>query len=613
MKNIVFLLSAVFLNIQILIAQPPLLQSEGPFAGMVDAVVTDGQSGNVYAASYPGGIFRIDPALGCSFLNEGINFKDGLPSAHGVDLRPGHPAEMIACSENNLYYSSNSGEQWSLVFSGGQGIFREVRFVNDSIAFAFSGSELLRSRNGGQSWTVLPPQNMTGTISAVGWDELNGQIYFSVFDSLLYSSDFGDTWQGVDFPGSGIHDIYIAPAGSELYVVADSIYRRAARSRQWENISAGAPNICWTICQDAFRDSILYLGSELGLYRWSPASAKWIESSSGLEEPYMNVPHLPVIRCIYSDPDHPGVVYAGTQKPGLYRSPDYGQSWEKIGVYGAEINDVLLQADGSRLIVGEPRGVKVRENGNWNYSGLYADMGAVAYTLETRPDNPQVLFAGGQSGTLTEAKINISADGGQTWQSRGIANAGVVTDFALVPHNPNIIIASLRNDFHMAAGIYRSMSGGLTPSAWMPVSGTQNLIVTRLLYCPADTSFYAFEYWGDVYKSSDFGQSFVKVGVIPYYQHPKVGGGVISIMSAAWDGENNRLLAAGPGLWASDDGGADWTQIAPAIGNGYPVVSSVKIRQDNSYYAGTLGLGIFRSRDSGQNWFNILAELPAVL
>ena len=61
-----------------------------------------------------------------------------------------------------------------------------------------------------------------------------------------------------------------------------------------------------------------------GLYRLAAGSESWERATEGL-------PDQPAIRALTVHPQHPNVIYAGTQE-GPYRSDDYGKSWTKVGV-----------------------------------------------------------------------------------------------------------------------------------------------------------------------------------------------------------------------------------------------------------------------------------------
>lgn len=112
-----------------------------------------------------------------------------------------------------------------------------------------------------------------------------------------------------------------------------------------------------------------------GLYRYADDDGEWRNITKGL-------PPNPQVRALLIHPEHPAVIYAGTQR-GPYRSDDRGEHWEAL--------------DPER----EP-----------------ADVWSLAF----HPRNPAILFAG-----YEPCAISRSDDGGAHWQ-------GMNTEKVVFPH-----------------------------------------------------------------------------------------------------------------------------------------------------------------------------------
>ena len=61
-----------------------------------------------------------------------------------------------------------------------------------------------------------------------------------------------------------------------------------------------------------------------GLYRLAAGDDRWESATRGL-------PDAPAIRAIATHPQHPEIVFVGTQH-GPYRSDDHGEHWERLDV-----------------------------------------------------------------------------------------------------------------------------------------------------------------------------------------------------------------------------------------------------------------------------------------
>jgi hypothetical protein len=64
------------------------------------------------------------------------------------------------------------------------------------------------------------------------------------------------------------------------------------------------------------------------------------------------------VRCLAADPLQRGVIYAGTQGSGLFRSSDFGQTWQPAGLGGEVVKDVA--APGSLVTFCNIHGLKHR-------------------------------------------------------------------------------------------------------------------------------------------------------------------------------------------------------------------------------------------------------------
>jgi photosystem II stability/assembly factor-like uncharacterized protein len=156
----------------------------------------------------------------------------------------------------------------------------------------------------------------------------------------------------------------------------------------------------------------IYVGAEAsGLYRKEAGINQWQALTDGMSP-------SPQTRAIAIHPQHPEVVFVGTQR-GVYRSQDSGDRWQR----------------------------------------MHLPEGRIVWSLAFHPQNPQIMFLGTEG-----SDVYRSDDGGESWQYLStIANPDAVQmafatrilGLAIEPVDPNRIYAALE-----VGGAARSADGG---------------------------------------------------------------------------------------------------------------------------------------------------------
>jgi hypothetical protein len=214
-------------------------------------------------------------------------------------------------------------------------------------------------------------------------------------------------------------------------------------------------------------------------------------------------------------------------------------------------------------------------------------LGGIGYDIHMRPDNYNILYV-----TDTNAGVNMSADGGNTWSG---ANTGITARLGLSgdaipvfcltidPHNPNIIWAGTQG----TRGIFKSVDGGNT---WTEKDNdiTDPLGSTFRGFTvdprTSDIVYAAGEIPGSDDPTKSYGLSFTLAKGVVY---KTVDGGVN--WTAIWRGD-----AVARYIW-----------IDPGNPNVLYVSTGFIDREPMNSNAATLspgGVGVLKSQDGGQTW-----------
>ncbi|MBT9333238.1 WD40/YVTN/BNR-like repeat-containing protein [Paracidobacterium acidisoli] len=298
-------------------------------------------------------------------------------------------------------------------------------------------------------------------------------------------------------------------------------------------------------------------------------------------------------------PDQPNVFYIGQVDGGVWKSTDYGRTWnpifdqqdtQSIGAIAVAPSDssVVYVASGEGLhrpdlSVGDGIYRSSDAGKTWTHLGLRD--GEQIPALAVDPQNPDRLFAavlGHPYGANAERGIFRSEDGGKTWKKvlyKDDRTGG--SDVVIDPQNPQIVYASLWEetlgpweDANSYAGthggLFKSTDGGAT---WKPLT-------------------------------SGLPDNPVQINVAIAASHPQR-----LYATVATKAEGGYASDKGLGVYRSDDAGATWQRItddprpAMKIGGGDLPVPVVDPKNPEIVYS--TSIVTCRSTDGGKTWISL--------
>ena len=309
-------------------------------------------------------------------------------------------------------------------------------------------------------------------------------------------------------------------------------------------------------------------------------------------------------RAVAGVPSQPNVFYVGAVNGGVWKSDDYGRTWnpifdnqptQSIGAIAVAPSNpnIVYVASGEGLqrpdlSIGDGIYKSTDAGKTWTHLGLRDGEQIPALAID--PRDPNRLFAavlGHPFGANAERGIFRSLDGGVTWQKLLYKDENTGgSDVELDPENPDVVYASLwqsrlgpwedNNAFAgTSGGLFKSTDGGQT---WQKLTKglPQNLTQVDVSIAPSQTSrlyatvattektAYQTDKGMGFYRSDDAGESWYRVTADPR-PAMKIGGGDLPVPRI--DPKNPDIVySASIVTMRSSDGGKTWQSLRGAPG-----------------------------------------------
>jgi photosystem II stability/assembly factor-like uncharacterized protein len=334
---------------------------------------------------------------------------------------------FLGAAQGGVWRSSDRGDHWAAMTDNApslaigalaidpnnhQTIYAgtgEANFAQDS----YYGAGILRSTNGGTSWTQLGGATFTGLrIARIAVTPgTAGRVFVATGGGLYRSVDSGATWtQMSGTPLAAATDVTIDPATPTTVVVSfwgGAIYRSTnadAGNPTWTQLSGGLPtaNVTRIALGRAPSNSLVLYALMAGPWNANPALAYLVNA--------------------------------------LYRSTDGGTTWAAIPLPGGNIGgqgfynlNVAVDPTTPDIIylsgISLWKGIRNPSTSTWMFSDIGSGYHPDNHALTFDPTDHQVIYAGSDGG------IYRSTDGGGTWDD-SINRDLCLTQFEFIAQHP---------------------------------------------------------------------------------------------------------------------------------------------------------------------------------
>jgi hypothetical protein len=570
------------------IGPAPLDAPGGPFSGRVSALAVDPtNSAVVYLGAADGGVWKT--------TDGGLHWTpmtDSQPSLSvgAIALDPTNPSIVyLATGEGNgsgdnfpgvgILKSTDGGQTWTNIQGPFVGQFIGSIAVDPSnpqivLATAFVlpfASELFRSTDGGMTWTG----NQNLTFTSVLFDPSHpGVAYAGGVDTsfaVFKSTDDGVTWTAIEHVSGTTGRTKLTLSGSTLYAAFGS-------------------NCAPASCIDGAT-----------LVKSTDGGTTWAQLN-----PPTNSQFCPG-QCTYGltiavSPTNPNLVFFGAINQ--IHSSDGGTTWIDDTALHVDYHAQAFSADGAKLYVGNDGGAWSTNNPSAGASVTWTNLNATLATLQfyfgisMAAGNPGI----GLGGTQDNSTALYSGNPAWTRECSGDAFSTVID-----PANSNIMYCA--NEF---GGIFKSTDGFTSAPTEISPPNRNSTFETLLTLDPSDPSRLYTLGGGSTFvqQSNNGGSTWQQISpALPF---------IFSIDVAPSD-SNTIYLATQRGLAVTRNAtagtGATWqTFTAPDFG-GFSQVA-VDPHDPTTAYAVRSSLGfaahVFKVTNSGATFTNITGNLPNV-
>lgn len=470
-------------------------------------------------------------------------FRD-IYSAYFIDNNTG-----FFCGEGGMICkTTDGGLTWNYQSSGVTTNLLEITFYDANLGFAGGSSAvLLKTTNGGNNWTQISTGSTSGEIYRINIAPgTNGAVIYigsgvAAIGRFSKSTDSGNTWQAT--PGYSLTTVVrgVSFLDADTGYIANGVYQI------FKTTNGGL-----TFAEVA-----------------DPGSGSFYD--------------LKIIA--------PGIIAAAGSRGELYKSTDWGNSWQ---LFNTLINTTIysLSFRNNDLLVAGPGGTISKSSDSGNTWNLLSKTATLEELRNVQFINNQVGYAVG--GSTSTGVVLKTTDGGENWTLLPFS-----TDYRIRSQfwlDENVGFVGKRGQY----GIYRTTNGGITFDSVNTGTAPSTLNWNVIAFANADTGYIGGDD-GNYCKTTNGGLTWT---VIPFSLHH--GPYIIYNMSVI-DARTVISTGAVGKVFKTTDGGVTFSDLSN-LGTTSAMYGIDFLNSTQGYIVGSSGR-IYLTTDGGNSWILSTAGL----
>jgi photosystem II stability/assembly factor-like uncharacterized protein len=598
----------------------------GPFRGGKSTMVSGvpGDPAVYFMATAGSGVWKtVDGGQVWTCVSDSVK----LTGIGAVAVAPSHPDTVYVGASGGgptagLYRSTDGGGHWDLVTLGGHAVSSIVIDPhNPDVVMAAAGdSGVVRTADGGKTWTSVLPDKETGGV----WLTFDPDSPTNVYAGTRPIAAGGGGGGG----GRGAPPVTTPATNSQ-------IYRSSDEGVTWKKTSPnGLPggnfgSISLAIAPGT-KGQRVYDYVAQGMFRSDDGGEHWTRATDD--------PRLiggGQFHDVTVDPRNANILFA--TQTSLYRSTDAGKTWESYtgAPSGADFNYVWIDPTNDKyMILAVDQGTEISMDGGRTWTTWFNQPTGQMYNVTTDHGFPFFLYSAQQdSGTVATP---IFGRGGQItyrdwYTTNGFETARIVAD----PADPNYLYATgwygsiLRinkvtgQTQHIFERTPKYRESGSPPMGFSPLDPKTFYMATQYLLATRDKGMH----WEAA--SPDLTAGPGAEAPAPDAAAGRGGrGGGPAISALGFAAKDAKQIWAGTSngrIQLSRDGGTHWTNVAPGElpqGSTIGMIEASPSDPARAFVVTGSGRGggrgpapttpprIYRTDDYGQNWKVVNAGLP---
>lgn len=569
-------------------------QNDGLTNLSVSALAIDPFDSKVILVATDSGVFRsINGGATWSLSNGGFEF-----SARSLAFDPNEASVVyLGTLRGGSYRSSDSGLTWQLIDQTlGQTDVTSLDFDNNGdTLYASTGNGVFRLDPGSSVWEDITHDLPSTPVNQVAEHPRDGRLFAATEAGVFTLDAAGSTQTWRRWTGLPVRLLLFDPVDALIYVaiIAGQLLATTDDGATFFRVDQGIQNLfAGSLAATTTNGvSLIYAGSNLGVHLTSEFFASggtlpWVPDNGFDQNVFGLATH----------PTEPNVLFAGTERAGVWKSTDWGVTWEQTsdGIVPTQIFDISQSPVGNNtLYAGTNAGLYVsRDDGlTWTIATNFA-ISTQILSVVTDPVFPGVAYFATPNGSVFE-----TIDDGRSFQSISVGlPAEAILHLAVAPFG-NLYAVTASGD------LYVSSNGG---AEWFSTASEINQRIISVATDPViPWKAYVGTSGGGVYRTTSNAITWEPVNnglTIPF------------VFSLAVDHSNGDVIYAGTVdmVFKSIDGGETWFESGIGLPSGF--VHEIEIDRSDSatIYVSVADAGIYKTTDGGQVWTESVSGGPFI-